>query len=177
MNIPGATNSQGEAPEVEDGLYVAKFVGVESRHVPSFVTDKDKFGHPDDGNRIDFNFALLDEDGNPVLKGDGDDPDDILILRQAKSIKVLSSGEKSNSYAMLKGILTPAELALFIETGKGDEAADAAWAAAAEKVDGRIVNVQVTHSSTGWPQIEAALGPVKTKAKAAKAAAKTDEAE
>lgn len=164
MRIPTATNSQGEAPEVDDGLYVAEFLGVEQRHVPSFVTDKDKFGHADDGNRIDFQFALLDEDGNRVLK-DPEDPDSgDLVLRQAKSIKVLSSGERSNSYAMLKGILTPAELALFIETGKGDEAADAAWAAAAEKVDGRKVNVQVSHSSTGWPQIEAALGPVKAKA-------------
>lgn len=169
MNIPGATNSQGEAPEVEDGLYVAEFVGVEQRHVPSFVTDKDKFGHPDDGNRIDFNFALLDAEGNRVLKDEEDPDSGDLILRQAKSIKMLSSGEKSNSYAMLKGILTAAELALFIETGKGDEAADAAWAEAASKVDGRKVNVQVTHSSTGWPQVEAALGPVK--AKAAKATA------
>lgn len=165
MNIPGATGTGGgDAPEVEDGLYVAEFVGITTRVVEAFKTEKDKFGHPDDGTRIDFNFALLDEDGNRVLKDEEDPDSGDLILRQAKSVKEMTTGERSNCYAVIKGILTPAELALWVQTGPGKDAENAAWEAAAAKIESRRVNVQVSHSSTGWPQIEATLGPVKAKA-------------
>lgn len=161
MNIPNATQAQGDPPAIEDGLYVGRFNDVLVRVVESFKTEKDQFGKPDDGTRYDFDTTVLDEDRNPVLKEDAEDPDDTLNLRQAKSVKSFSSHEKANSYFYLKGILTPAELALWEASGKGDAEADARWAAAAAKVNGREVNIQVSHNDKGWPQIEAFLGPAK----------------
>lgn len=165
MNIPVPVNGGGEAPEIEAGLYVAKFIDIGQRVVEQFKTDKDKFGKPDDGTRFDFNVTILDEDLNEVLKPGAEDPTETLDLRQAKSVKVFSSDDRSNSYAYLKGILSPGELALWLASGKGDAAADAAWAAAAEKVPGRLLHVQVGHNEKGWPQIEAFLGAYKAKAK------------
>lgn len=161
MNIPNATDSAGEAPEIEDGLYVARFEDVAVRVVEQFITEKDQFGKPDDGTRFDLLATILDEDRAPVVKSNAEDPDDFLTLRQAKSIKKFSSDDRSNAYMYLKGILTGVEMSLWAASGKGDEAADAAWAAAGAKVNGREVNVQVSHNAKGWPQIEAFLGAAK----------------
>ena len=161
MNIPQAQQSESTAPEIEDGLYVGRFNDIKQRVVEAFKTDKDKFGNPDDGVRYDFDTTLLDDKRQPVLREDAESPDDTLNLRQAKTIKHFSSDERSNAYFYLKGILTAGEMALWQASGKGDAAADAAWAAAASKINGREVNIQVTHSSTGWPQIEAFLGAAK----------------
>lgn len=158
MNIPAPQSGAGSAPEIEDGLYVARFNDIVQRVVEQFKTEKDKFGKPDDGVRFDFLFTILDEDRNPVLLPDAEGPDDTLDLRQAKSIRAISSGEKSNSYAMLKGILTPAELAMWVASTE-ENPVDLSH------VMGREVNVQVSHSNSGWPQVEATLGPAKPKAK------------
>lgn len=164
MNIPVPTQNASSAPEIEDGIYVARFNGVSSRVVEQFITEKDRWGHADDGTRYDFNTTILDDDRKPVLLPDAEGPDDTLdVNRTAKSVKAISNGEKSNSYMYLKGILTPAEMNLFLAAGKGDEQADAMWAAAAAKVDGREVMVQITHNDKGWPQIEAFLGPAKAR--------------
>lgn len=152
MNIPKPV-AGGEIPEVEDGLFVARFDGINQRVVDAFKTDKDKFGKPDDGTRFDLLFTLLDENREPVLKGEGEDPDDTLQLRNHKAIKVFSSDDRSNSYAYMKGILTPAEFTLWTAGELTEEAAAA--------VDGRHVNVQVVHSPKGWPEIGATLGPAK----------------
>jgi hypothetical protein len=166
MNIPNNQAGSGSIPTIEDGIYAGRFNGVEVRVVEEFKTEKDKFGKPDDGTRYDFATTVLTEDREPVMLVDvqegADDPtEEFVIRRTAKTVKVFSGGEKSNSYMYLKGILTPAEMALFQESGKGDEQADAMWQAAAAKVDGRIVMMQVTHNDKGWPQIEAFLGPAK----------------
>jgi hypothetical protein len=162
MNIPKNQAKAGEIPEIEDGIYVGQFKDISVRVVEEFKTDKDRFGKPDDGTRYDFPTIILDEDRQPVLLGEGDDPDAVLVIeRTAKTVKAISGGEKSNSYLYLKGILTPAEMAMFQASGRGDEQADAMWEAAAAKVNGRHVMVQVTHNDKGYPQIEAFLGPAK----------------
>ena len=150
MNIPAPVQS-GTIPEIEDGLYVARFNDITYRVVEQFKTDKDKYGHPDDGGRYDFGATILDEDLNPVLLPDGESPDDTLDLRQAKSVKALSSDERSNGYGYLKGILTTGEFQLWITSTKENPAP-------LEHVAGRLVNVQVGHNDKGWPQIEAFLG-------------------
>lgn len=152
MNIPKPV-AGGEIPEVEDGLYVARFDGITQRVVEAFKTDHDKFGKPDDGVRFDLLFTLLDEAREPVLR-DPEDPDSgELQLRNHKAIKVFSSDDRSNSFAYMKGILTPAEFTLWT-AGELSEEAGAA-------VDGRHINVQVVHSNKGWPEIGATLGPAK----------------
>jgi hypothetical protein len=165
MNIPAPSGSQGTIPAIEDGLYVVQFNDIEVRIVDQFKAEKNAFGKTDDGTCYDFMATVLDEDRQPVLKEDAESPDDTLDLKQAKRVPVFSSHEKSNSYFYLKGILTATEMRLFEAAGKGDEEADEAWAAAAQKVNGRHLNAQVTHNEKGWPQIEAFLGPAKAKGK------------
>jgi hypothetical protein len=158
MNIP-APAASGSAPEIEDGIYVARFNDIDYRVVEQFKTDKDKFGKVDDGGRFDFGATILDEERKPVMLPEAESPDDTLDLRQAKSVKVFSSDERSNSYFYLKGLLTPAEFQLWL-------ASTAENPVDLSKVQGREVMVQVTHNDKGWPQIEAFLGPAKPLAKA-----------
>lgn len=155
MNIPAPTAS-GSIPEIEDGLYKARFNDITHRIVEQFITASDKFGHPDDGGRYDFVATLLDDKGDPRLRDDAEDPDQTLDLRQAKSVKVFSSDDRSNSYAYLKGILTATEFAAWLASTPESPVDLSATA-------GRVVNVQVSHNAKGWPQIEAFLGPVKVK--------------
>lgn len=173
MNIPQPV-AGGSIAEIEDGLYIGRFNDIVEREVDAFKTEKDKFGKPDSGIRFDFNTTLLDANREPVLlmdvKEGVDDPDAEFELRQAKSVKVFSSDERANSFTYLKGILTATELALWEASGKGNAEADAAWAAAGAKVNGRLVNIQVSHNDKGYPQIEAFLGPVKAAKKPAAAA-------
>lgn len=157
MNIPAPTAS-GTIPEIEDGLYVARFNDITYRVVEQFKTDKDKFGKVDDGGRFDFGVTVLDEDRQPVLLPEAEDPTQTLDLRQAKSVKVFSSDERSNSYAYLKGILTPVEFQLWLAS-TAENPADLSAAA------GREVHIQVSHNDKGWPQVEAFLGPAKAKGK------------
>lgn len=152
MNIPAPTTSAGSAPEIEDGLYVARFNDIYHKVHTDWATPKDKFGHADDGGRFHFNFTILDEDGQPVLREDAEDPDQTLDLEAMT--RNMSSHEKSNSYALLKGILTPAEFTAWIESTP-ENPADLS------DVANRLVNVQVSHNTKGWPQIEATLGPKK----------------
>lgn len=152
MNIPAPTTSAGSAPEIEDGLYVARFNDIYHKVHEDWAVAKDKFGKADDGGRFHFNFTILDEDGEPVVPDDAEDPDQTLDLEAMT--RNMSSHEKSNSYALLKGILTAAEFAAWIESTPENPADLSA-------VANRKVNVQVSHNSKGWPQIEATLGPVK----------------
>lgn len=156
MNIPAPTSSAGSVPEIEDGLVVVRFNDIYQKDHPDWATDKDKFGHADDGSRFHFNATILDAERKPVLlvdvKEDVDDPTEEFNLEAMT--RNLSSHEKSNSYALLKGILTPAEFALWVGSTK-DNPADLS------AVGGREVNAQISHNTKGWPQIEAFLGPAK----------------
>lgn len=152
MNIPAPTTSAGSAPQIEDGLYVARFNDIYHKVHTDWATAKDKFGKVDDGGRFHFNFTLLDADGEPVLRDDAEDPDETFDLEVMT--RSMSSHEKSNSYAILKGILTPAEFQSWIDSTP-ENPADLS------EVANRHINVQVSHNSKGWPQIEATLGPVK----------------
>jgi hypothetical protein len=153
VNIPAPVAS-GSAPEIEDGLYVVRFNDIDYRVVEQFKTDKDKFGKPDDGGRFDFSATVLDDERKPVLLPEAESPDDTLDLRQAKSVKVFSSDERSNSYFYLKGILTPQEFQLWL-------ASTAENPVDLSSVSGRVLMAQVSHNDKGWPQIEAFLGAAK----------------
>lgn len=151
FNIPGPGSGAG-APDVEDGLAVVRFDDIRERHVPAFVTDKDNFGKPDDGNRLDFMFTLLTEDGE-VAYGDDGDP---IELRQAKACKPGSTGPKSNFREYLSGILTPKEMAAW-EASTPDDPFDGS------AIPGRKLNVKISHNGRGWPEVETVIGIVKGK--------------
>lgn len=156
MNIPAPTSSAGPAPVIEDGLYVVRFNDIVLKPHPDWATEKDKFGKPDDGNRFHFIGTVLDEKRQPVLlidvKPDAEDPTEEFDLDAMT--RNMSSHEKANSYDYLKGILTPAEFQLWLDSTPEAPADLSA-------VGGREVNVKVGHSSKGWPLIEAFLGPAK----------------
>lgn len=154
MNIPAPTSSAGSAPEIEDGLYVAKFEDIYHKVHEDWAQEKDKFGKADDGGRFHFVFTILDEDRNPVVPEDASEPDAVLQLEALT--RNMSSHEKATSYALLKGILTAAEFAAWLASTP-ENPADLS------KVAGREVNVQVSHNTKGWPQIEATLGAAKPK--------------
>jgi hypothetical protein len=156
MNIPAPTSSAGSAPEIEDGLFVLRFDDIYSKVHEDWAQEKDKFGHPDDGTRFHFSGVVLDEKRQPVMlvdvKPDAEDPTEEFTLEALT--RNMSSHEKSQAYAHLKGILTPAEFAAWLASTPEDPAD-------LSGVGGREVNIQVSHSKSGWPQIEAFLGPAK----------------
>lgn len=152
MNIPGANQGSGDIPEIEDGFYVFQFNDIELRQHPDWATEKDSFGKPDDGSRYHFLATVLDEDLNPVLAGEGDDPDNTFDL---ELVTRTSTGAEKSSFSLkgMKGILTPAEFAM--------------WAANDPKFDGSVVagrrvRGRVEHSKKGWPNIAEFLMPFET---------------
>lgn len=159
MNIPAPTRGGGAIPDIADDIYVARFDDIVLREHPDWAQPKDKFGKEDDGMRFHFLFTMLDEDRQPVLladvKEDAEDPTEEFVLEAMT--RNMSSHEKSNAYALLKGILTPAEFIAWAEQTP-DNPPD--FSAVAK----REVNVQVAHNDKGWPQIKATLGPAKKKA-------------
>lgn len=152
MNIPAPTSSAGSAPEIEDGLYVARFNDIYHKVHEDWAQEKDIYGKPDDGGRFHFNATILDDERNPVVPSNAEDPTETLDLEA--TTRNMSSHEKANSYAFLKGILTPVEFQLWLASS-ADAPADLS------AVGGREVNVKVMHSPKGYPQIEAFLGPAK----------------
>lgn len=154
MNIPAPTTAASTAPEIEDGLYVARFNDIYHKVHEDWAQAKDKFGKPDDGGRFHFNVTILDEDRNPVVPETAESPDDTLDLEAMT--RNMSSHEKAKSHMFLKGVLTPVEFQMWLAS-TAEEPADLS------AVEGRAVNVQVSHNDGGWPQIEAFLGPAKVK--------------
>jgi len=144
ITLPTA-NQGGDAPKFEDGLALARFDDLLQKSHPDWA-GTDQYGHADDGERFHFVFTMLDED-RAVVYDEGEDP----IVLEATTR--LATGAKSNFAAVLKGILTAAEFALW-EANEGFDGAALA---------GRIVNVTVAHSKKGWPFIEATHGQPKSR--------------
>jgi hypothetical protein len=145
------------APEIEDGLGLFRFDGIQLVNHKDWATESDNFGKPDNGDRLHFNVTALDGETGAVLwKNDGD-PLEIETLTR------VAFGEKSNAYALLKGILTKAELAL-LDDPEGSLDSDALM--------GRPVQGIVAHGKSGWPYIDSFMPATKAQiALVAKAAA------
>ena len=162
VNIPAPTSSAGTAPEIEDGLYVARFNDIYHKVHEDWAQERDKFGKVDDGGRFHFNVTILDDERKPVILPEAEGPDDTMDLEALT--RNMSSHEKADAQKHLRGILTAGEFAAWLASTV-ENPADLSAAA------NREVNVQVSHNTKGWPQIEAFLGPakpLKTGAKPAK---------
>ena len=153
-NLP-IKNTGGNPPEVEAGLALVRFDDIKARFVEQFVTESDNYGKPDDGNRLDFQFTLLDEN-RAVVFDERDDGEIVPIeLRQAKACKPGATGSNSNFYEYLGGLLTVQEMAQWeVAT------AEAPFDASATK--GRILNVKIGHNKKGWPQVDSIIGIAKS---------------
>lgn len=139
MQIPKANTGAG-APPVEDGLVKLRFDDLKLRDHEDWATEQDKFGKPDDGQRYHFEFTLLDGD-KKVVYNEGDPIEVEAVTRTA-------TGAKSNFAALWEGILSKAEFIAW----QADEPFDG------EKVKGRVLDGQVGHNKSGWPQVERIIG-------------------
>jgi hypothetical protein len=144
-----ATSKAADAPDVEPGLYDARFDGVSVKFV-----EGGQFG---DGDRFEWAFTLLDDEG-AVLYDDGD-PITVTGLTSLSTNTKSKTQPKAVRY--LKALMTAAEFSDF-EQGKG---------VAADAIIDRTVQVEVTIRDSGWPTIANVLPPRK------KRVARTSEAE
>jgi hypothetical protein len=144
FNLP-VMNTGAGAPQVEDGLALARFDDLVLKPHPDWA-GTDKFGHEDDGQRFHFLFTVLDEDYRVVY--DEGDPVEI------EAVTRTATGEKSNFFAVLSGLLTPKELAAY-------QAATAEDPFDGSDLPGRIVNVKIAHNKKNWPFIEAVISVAK----------------
>lgn len=146
--LPAKSAGAG-APQVEDGLAILRFDDLTKISHPDWA-GTDTFGHADDGERYHFQFTLLDE-AHAVQYTDGD-PIELEAMTRT------STGEKSNFFAYLSAMLTPAELAQYNEA-TADNPFDGSM------LQGRVLNAKIVHNKKGWPQIDAIIGIAKPKGK------------
>ncbi len=143
FNLPVANKGAG-AQEIDDGLAIGRFDDLVLREHPDWA-GTDKFGKEDDGSRFHFCFTLVDEKG-AVLYDEAGDPLEVEATTRT------ATGEKSNFAKHMRGLMKPTEFA--------------AWQAASDEFDGsflagRFVNLQISHNSKGWPQVETVIGVAK----------------
>lgn len=131
-----ATSKAAEAPNVEEGMYDARFDGTESKRVKGGLYTKDT----ENGDlKLEWKFTLLDDEGNELY----DDGDPIELSKLTGIGFNIASKTVPQEVRVLKALLTPAEFAKF-EAGEGvDE----------EAMVGRTVQVEVFVKENGWPGI------------------------
>lgn len=140
-------NSASTAPEVEDGLALARFEDLKLVDHPDWA-GTDQYGNADDGRRYHFVFALVDEKGEPIYDVNSGDPVELERLTRT------ATGKRSKFREVMEGLLTPAEFTQFL-------AATADNPFNGEKVKGRVYNIKVGHSASGWPNVEDVIGVAK----------------
>lgn len=132
-----ATSKSADAPDVEPGIYDARFDGVEKKYI-----EGGQFG---DGDRLEWQFTLLDDEGAVLY--DGGDPIEVQGLTSMSTNVLSKTTPKAVRY--LKALMTAEEFAAFSE-GKG---------VGASNLVGRTVQVEVAIRDSGWPTVANVLPP------------------
>ena len=140
------TPTASSAPEVEDGLALGRFSDLLLKEHTDWATEKDNFGKADDGRRFHFLFELVDEK-HETIYADGDPVEVEKLTRTA-------TGKRSNFRAAMEGLLTPAEFQQFL-------AATPDKPFNGKAVRGRVYNIKIAHSASGWPYVEDIIGIAK----------------
>jgi len=143
--FPAPTSAS--APKVDDGLALWRFNDVQLRQHDDWAVDKDQYGNPDDGRRFHFIGTLVDADHDPIY---GDDGDPIEIDKLTRT----ATGKRSGFRAVMEGLLTPQEFQAFLAS-----TAEAPFNATS--VRGRVYNIKVGHSGSGWPNVSDIIGVAK----------------
>lgn len=142
------TPSAGSAaPEVEDGLALWRFDDIRLVEHTDWAVERDNYGNKDDGRRYHFVGTLMESKTEEKI---GDDGDPIELERLTRT----ATGKRSGFRAVMEGLLTPAEFQQFLAA-----TADAPFDGS--KVRGRVYNIKVGHSSSGWPNVEDIIGIAK----------------
>lgn len=154
MPLNYATPSTSSAPQVEDGTYPATFKGADSEAHPDWATPKDRYGKPDTGDRIRWDFTVYDE-GEPV------------DLNRRTRVGVFNPNSKTvpAGIAMLKALLTKSEFATFTQdlNAAGDDAEVLLTVinAALTAATGRDCQVVIENNDKEWPQIVSVIAKAK----------------
>lgn len=143
-----ATTKSSDAPDVDPGIYDARFDGVEKK----FITGG-QFG---DGDRLEWQFTLLDDDGGVMY--DAGDPLSVEGLTSMSTNVLSKTTPKAVRY--LKALMTPEEFANFSD-GKG---------VGASALIGRVVQVEVAIRDSGWPTVANVLPPRQRRSSRSRAA-------
>lgn len=139
-------NSAGAAPQVDDGLALARFEDIRLVEHPDWA-GTDQYGNADDGRRYHFVFTLMDSKSEEKF---GEDGDPIQLERLTRT----ATGKRSKFREVMEGLLTPSEFEAFLAA-----TADAPFDG--QKVKGRVYNIKVGHSASGWPNVEDVIGVAK----------------
>jgi len=142
-----ATAKAADAPDVEVGLYDATFDGVTQKFIEGGA-----FG---DGDRFEWSFTLLDDDGATLY--DEGDP----ISVQGLTSMSLNTASKTVPKAVryLKALCTAAEFAAFEDEDGID----------IDSLKGRKCQVDVGVRDSGWPTISNVLPPRKARRRSSEA--------
>ena len=135
-----ASAKSAEAPDIEAGIYDARFEGVEAK-----VIEKSQY----DPNCFVWAFTLLDDDGKP-LYADGEPVEVEKLTSQSTNTK---SKTTPGAVKVLKAIMTPAEFSAF----EREEPVDA------DALVGRKVQVVVAIKESGWPSVDEVLAARKAR--------------
>lgn len=141
-------NTGAGAPEVEDGLALWRFDDLLLKEHPDWA-GTDKFGKEDDGKRYHFVGTLM-ASKTEVAYDPNSEGDPIELEATTRT----ATGEKSNFFAYMSGLLTAKELAAY-QAATADDPFDGS------ALPGRIYNVKIAHNKKGWPFIETIIGVAK----------------
>jgi len=141
-----ATSKSADAPNIEGGLYDARFDGVEAKTLEKSQYDPEVFV---------WSFTLF-EDGEPIY--DQGEPVEVdKITSQSTNTKARTT---PGAVKVLKSLMSAEEFAAF-EREEPVSAGD---------LIGRMVQVQVIIKENGWPAVEEVLPPRRQKRRSSEAA-------
>lgn len=146
-----ATSKAAEAPNVEEGMYDARFEGVTSKRIKGGMYTKDT----ENGDlKLEWEFTLLDDAGRELY----DEGDPVKLSKLTGIGFNIASKTVPQEVRVLKALLTPAEFAAF-EAGEGVNE---------EALKGRKCQVEVFVKENGWPGIGNVIPARKSRQSAAK---------
>lgn len=150
MPLLTATQKSADAPDIEGGLYDARFESLTTKFIEG--------GQYGDGDRFVWAFTLLDDDG--AVMYDGGDPIEVDALTSMS----LNTESKTTPKAVrfLKALCTEGEFEAFVN-GEGLDT---------DALVGRTAQVDITIRDNGWPTVANVL----PKRKARRSRSASDEA-
>jgi hypothetical protein len=126
-----ATSKAADAPDVEPGIYDATLLEISQK----FITG----GQYGDGDRFEWAFTLLDDDGEVLYERE-----EPVVVEGLTSMSLnTTSKTRPKAIRYLRALMNDSEFAFF-EDGAGFDAGN---------LEGRQVQVDVAIRDSGWPTV------------------------
>lgn len=139
MTTFAAQTKAAEAPDIEPGMYDAKFVGTEAKKVTGGKFQKNPAGD----DKLAWKFQLLDDDGDVIREDRDEHPNFGKPIEVEKLTGVgfnIAAKTVPAELLILKALMSGAEYTAF-EGGEQTKEED---------LIGRVVQVEVFVKDTGW---------------------------